>query len=353
MEISSPAKVLLSALETAASGRTKLHLQTVHIVFLRAFPQWQGSADRRERLSHLLDELAAARRVRLPVDRRRGWEQVPAPPLPLWLAFASEKPDLESIFDHRTFPWVGELAFVAALSHLTNSDELRRIHEFLKDHPDRRPIVPVKERSFQLFGDEKRLDSLRKTKLFGSGRLTLDLLRSRDVPASLPCIPAPRPSNGRWLIVENEAAFHSFVRLNALRAVHSGIILGSGRNVLRAVDFLVALITPSTPRDFLYFGDIDRHGVEIPATLDRRLQDRIGQRILPAETYYDWLLTLGGMQNHESTDVQSLRAVDWFPIPLRQRIEAALSAGIPLVQEAVGWEFLSEKLGLPKNTSSF
>ena len=183
MKISKPAEVLLGALETAAGGRVKIELEAMRAAFLEAFPQWQGSADRRERLRALLDELAATQQVRLPGDRRRGWEQTPAPPLPRWVMIAREAAFAEASFDHRSFPWVLELAFVAGLRAVANPNELRRIHDFLRDHPERRPIVPVKERSFQLFGDEKRLDALRKTKLFEAGRLTLVLLQMEPCKA--------------------------------------------------------------------------------------------------------------------------------------------------------------------------
>jgi hypothetical protein len=352
MKISKQAEVLLDALDAASEGRMKIGLEFVRAVFLKAFPQWQGLADRRERLRTLLDELASAERVRLPKDRRRGWEQSPAPALPRSIMIAREIVPAEAPFDHRTFPWVLELAFVVGLRAVANANELRCIHDFLKDHPERRPIVPVKERSFQLFGDEKRLDSLRKTKLFGAGRLTLELLRCRDVPASLPCVPAPQASNGMWLIVENEAAFDSFTRLNRVIALHSGVILGSGRNVLRAVDFLARLIASSAHRDFLYFGDIDRDGIEIPALLDRRLHRHAGHRVIPAEEYYDCLLTVSGIGGNSPAIAESDPVVSWFSPRTRDRIQAALAGTRPLVQEAIGWEFLSARFNLAAASDS-
>lgn len=341
MQISKQAEVLLNALDAASEGRMKIDLESVRAVFLKTFPQWQGLADRRERLRTLLDELASAERVQLPKDRRRGWEQSPAPALPRSVTIVREAALAEAPFDHRSFPWVVELAFVAGLRAVTNSYELRRIHEFLKDHPERRPVVPVKERAFQLFGDEKRLDDLRKTKLFDSDRLTLEMLRCRDVSASLPCVPAPRPSNSTWLVVENEAAFDSFTRLNSALALHAGIVLGSGRNVLRAVDFLATLLASSPHCDLLYFGDIDRDGIEIPALLDRRMNKHGGHHILPADKYYDWLLTVSGIGADTQTSDDLNSTVDWFAPSMRGRILAALSRPRPLVQEAIGWEFLS------------
>lgn len=45
---------------------------------------------------------------------------------------------------------------------------------------DQLPVVPLRERSVQLFGDEKRLGALLSDpRLFGPDRLTLDLVRAR------------------------------------------------------------------------------------------------------------------------------------------------------------------------------
>lgn len=346
MEITKPAEALLEALRHAGAGRAKIDLEEIRGAFLNAFPQWQGSADRRERLRTLLDELSQAERLRLPANLKRGWEQLPAPALPTWALIVRADEVIDDSFDHRVFPWVEAMAFIAGLRTIGNSNELRRIHDFLKNHPERRPIVPVKERSFQLFGDEKRLDTLRKSKLFEDGRLTLELLRCRDVPASLPCVPTLDKSSGAWLIVENEAAFDSFSRLNRILSVHAGIVLGSGRNVLRAVDFLATLVASSPSENFLYFGDIDRDGIEIPALLDQRVRKRTGQRVLPAEQYYHWLLAASEVEATTEKSGNSIPAVSWFSVSLRPRIAAALNGPRPLVQEAIGWEFLSSHFKL-------
>lgn len=346
MEISKQAEVLLGALETASRGRTKIALDSIRAVFLEAFPQWQGLTDRRERLRTLLDELAAAGRVQLPQDQRRSWEQSPAPALPRSISLVRELSALDASFNHRTFPWVLELAFIAGLRAITNPDELRRIHDFLKDHPERRPIVPVKERAFQLFGDEKRLDDLRKTKLFDTGRLTLEMLRCRDVSTSLSCIPSPRPSGSTWLIVENEATFDSFTRLNRVLSLHAGIVLGSGRNVLRAVHFLETLLASSVHRDFFYFGDIDKHGIAIPMLLDRHLFERTGHHVVAAAEYYEWLLESSKIDVMQSANVERSMAIGWLPVRLREPVQGVLNQGRRLAQEAIGWEFLCTRFKL-------
>jgi hypothetical protein len=63
--------------------------------------------------------------------------------------------------------------------------------------------------------------------------------------------------------------------------------------VLRAVDFLATLVASSAHRDFLYFGDVERDGIEIPRLLDQRLHERTAHRMTPAEQYYELLRAAG------------------------------------------------------------
>lgn len=349
MELSNGNDSFLVALKNASGGRARLKLDAVQAEFLKTFPHFQGSADRRDRLRACLDELAAAGAVRLPADERGGWERVPVPALPKWILFERAPAEREKRFNHRSFPWVAELAFVAGLRALRDPEEVRRIHEFLRNGGRQRPIVPVKERSYEIFGDEKRLDSLLNSQLFAESRLTLEMLRCRQVPASLPCVPAARDAKEPWLILENESTFHSFCRLNRLVNQHGGIVLGSGLAVLRATEFLAGLLQPASDeqaKQFLYFGDLDRDGIQIPFQLNQRLRDQFGIQVRPGEQYYQWLLEARGIESPASVTERHSAAVTWFPSSMRERIRMALRQTRPVVQEAIGWEFLSAKFGI-------
>jgi len=201
--------------------------------------------------------------------------------------------------------------------------------------------VPVKERSFELFGDEKRLDALKPSQLFAPGRLTLDILRCRNVPATLSCVPISRKASRPWLIVENEATFHSFCRLNGQISLHAGIILGSGNAVLRATEFLASLLAPTGGKEFLYFGDLDREGIDIASRLHARLSASSSICVSPAEDYYAWMLQNQGVTNDQTT-VQ-FHALNWFPPTLRTQVAAALARVPRLAQEMIGWELLCQK----------
>src|SRR5437667_2759685 len=106
MELSNGNENFLAALKNASGGRAKLKLDVVQAEFLRAFPHFQGSADRRDRLRTLLDELAIAGSVRLPADERSGWERAPVPALPKWILVVSGPAQQKEKLDHRSFPCV-------------------------------------------------------------------------------------------------------------------------------------------------------------------------------------------------------------------------------------------------------
>ncbi len=352
MAFSNGNEAFLAALKAASGARVRLKLEAVQAEFLKTFPHLQGSADRRERLRASLDELAATGSVRLPANEREGWERVPIPALPKWIHFPRSPAQLEEKFNHRSFPWMPELAFVAGLRALRHPDEVHRIHEFLKNGGRQRPIVPVKERSYEIFGDEKRLDSLINSQLFTDGRLTLEILRCRQVPASLPCVPASSAAKEPWLILENESTFHSFCRLNRLVSQHSGIVLGSGIAVLRASDFLAGLLQSTSneqTKRFFYFGDLDQDGIQIPIQLNQRLRDQYGIQVRPAEQYYQWLLDAHGIEVPVSVTERRSTTIEWFPSSMRERIWVGLRQTRPIVQEAIGWEFLANRFGLTGN----
>jgi hypothetical protein len=66
-------------------------------------------------------------------------------------------------------------------------------------------VVPVRYRPAEIFGDEKCLDGMVRTHLFGPGRLSLDLLACVRIPAPLPSIAVgPGPD---LLVVENNDTY--------------------------------------------------------------------------------------------------------------------------------------------------
>jgi len=219
-----PEERLLAALRSLAAGAARVDLDAVHHAFSAAFPQFDGSPHRRQKLGEMLDTLAAQHHLRLPRDRKRAWQPQPAPALPLRITLAREAVARAPRFDHQSFPWVPELAFISGLTHLHTPEVALRLHEFFKDGGSQRPLVPTKERSWQIFGLEKRLDDLQHGQLFGPERLTLETLRCRNVTQILAFSRASASRANSVLIIENESTFHSFCRLNSLTGEYLGVL---------------------------------------------------------------------------------------------------------------------------------
>ncbi len=118
---------------------------------------------------HLID------RVVIPLGTEPRWRE----------AFGFLPPSDEETRQIREFPWEPELSFLREARLNLSFAELQQVNRFLKDRGRADVIVPIKERSLQIFGDEKRLDMILASALFRPGRLNLarnlfcELIRGR------------------------------------------------------------------------------------------------------------------------------------------------------------------------------
>ena len=334
--MSPEAQRFLAALKRRRTKNRRQELETVIEAYYHAFPERRERADQRDQTRSLLLELEQAGEIVLPKGKV-GWQAAPAPAMPLWIQWPAEAATTTPKLDHRTFPWIAELRFVASFPSLRDPEVPRRIHDFLKADGQQRPFVPIKERSWELFGEEKALETIKKGPLFQPGRLSLDHLRCYEVAASLPCRPGPPGAAGPWLIVENEATFDSFARWNKEVKRHRGVILGNGFTVQRAESFLLDLLEGEGAQ---YFGDLDEPGCEIPYDLDRKHTRKGGGRITPATVYYAWLLEACRVPEVTESVCDAKSWLAWFPESLRNRVQCAVELSKPPPQEAVGWEWL-------------
>jgi hypothetical protein len=127
-------------------------------------------------------------------------------------------------------------------------------------------VVPLRERSLEILGDEKALDRLQLTDLFAPGRLALGLLAARRVA---PPFHTVRVSGGPiLLVVENSDTFDSLRTALQSRPERVGLVgWGAGAAFTASVLSLDAAAEGIT--DIAYFGDLDRNGLRVPATASR------------------------------------------------------------------------------------
>jgi hypothetical protein len=276
---------------------------------------------------------------------KRLYDRSESGDLPAWVELVRPYELSEPLpVDPESFAWAPELRFACTVRDGRQLHVLLCIQKFLADGGRQRPLVPVKERSVELFGKEKRLEMMKNSTLFLPGRLSLELLRCFSVPPPLlwessPAAGKPRPV----LVLENHSTYHSFSRWNQESRTFAAIVYGSGDALKTSATGLVEIVRPlSWDSRFFYFGDVDPEGFLIPlaasatlSTVDmpplvahcgcyRRLLDRAEQVPLPSGTKLGF-----------PADCQA-----WLGKELASKVEIWFGRGIRLPQELVGWEQL-------------
>lgn len=283
--------------------------------------------------SHLID------RVIIPLSAETRWCE----------AFGFVAPSDEEERRIRGFSWEPQLGFVREARLNLSFDELLKINEFVKNLSKPLAIVPIKERSLQLFSDEKRLDLLSSSALFRPGRLDLTQhLRCENIGVPLAWKRGPSAACAKPVIViENAATWHSYCRWNAERALFSAVVYGDGNRFVDGIRYLKDLFAEvGGMRPIVYFGDLDPQGLLIPHEASARAQ-AAGLPAISAELWsYQQLLTLGrGHGQPWEGEPPSSTLCDWLG-SCAEQARQLFAAGHRLAQERIGWEFLQGAAGM-------
>ena len=292
----------------------------------------------RTRILTAIQHLEADGKVTLPKTRidTRG-----VPPLPLYVT----RPTTPQPRRLRTPPpvWHADLTWAAALfdqGQLTGADQrfLTAINSWLSKR--RGMPVPLRERSLEIFGDEKLLETRIAGPLFAPGRLTIDLLQTYlcwPPVERLDCGP------GDWLIVENYTTYHSLAQRARQLGFDGQIIWGSGNGVTTRLAALAA--EPARPPRLHYFGDIDAGGFRIARSAAARAETLNMPKLTAAQGLYTLTHIHGAPRadtNSRSPDQTVLAwAREWLAEPLASAVAGLLATRQRIVQETVGTELLA------------
>jgi hypothetical protein len=333
----STADKLLAGLKVAAKGRRTLAIEAVWRVFRTEVRGFTADSEARPFLVGLLDELRESGALELPKSRDL-WDRTIEPPLPAWIKLELARAPKRT--PHTEIAWPPKMAFISDLPHVTNLDELLVIRDFLAgDHANRR-LVPVRERSVALFGDEKRLDALAASQFFYPGRLELSDLRCYEVTPPLVWDPKSVGSGDAILVIENLHTYDSFCRWNTTSHRYRAIAYGSGDLFKRTVRDLPRLFDDLGATSAHYFGDLDAKGLAIATVAHRWLASQ-GSTLVCADIWYSALLEhakstrLPGVEEHVDDD-----ELEWLTPYLRGPTSQLLSSGFRAPQELVGLEYL-------------
>ena len=324
--------LVLEAVKAAlTAGRKQVDSEAVFNALVERVPHLRTDPDRWELFVEMLIAAESEDLIVLPSTEGSGWVQTVTPARPKWIRLPTKKPPKDG-FDHRSFPWNPSLSFLGGERILPKGirDAALSIQRFLAEGGASRAHAPIKERSFDIFGDEKRLEGLQhSTILFGTGKLGLELLRCFVVS---PTPVAERFALGTGIIIlENEATFDSFCRLSRHKPVFALVVYGRGHEIQKCVPYLQREASRAGVPEIHYFGDVDRRGLEIPRQL--ALNAAVGVPVRPLVVAYEAILR----QTPASTQ-PAPACCDWLPPDLAARAATIVLESRRLPQEAFGWD---------------
>lgn len=269
---------------------------------------------------------------------RDGWDDA-QPPLPRWLRLPVPlKSESRPVRATAPVLWRRELSW-ASVDKLTTTqiEVLKAINRWLRDtdgDEDRRTVVPMRERSLEIFGDEKRLDTLAATTLFAPGRLTLATLFAERIP---PPLAYDRVGDGGIvLVIENSDTFETVSALLAGNCGRVGYVAFGGGHAFEASVARIGNLDGVT--DIAYYGDLDDDGLTIPQRANVSAAALGLPPVRPALGLYRLLLrqNFRGPAPKRVDPLVAERRVSWLPKTVRRSAADVLVAGSRLAQEATG-----------------
>lgn len=316
--------------------RRRMAIEDVWQILDTVDPATRTFLHRRQLLAEALTELAAAQVIQLPAQA--SYDRTEQPALPRFITLPGscgmQQPS-SSLVWHPALSWAADAAIAS-----TQRPVLEKINRWLFASRGNL-VVPLRERSLEILGDEKALDRLQTTGLFGPGRLTLELLGARRVA---PPIHAVRIGDGPvLLVVENSDTFDSLRTVLATGPGRVGLVAwGAGAAFEASVLSIAAIAHPI--REIAYFGDVDAKGLQIPGNATRLTVANRLPSIRPAIGLYSALQRVGTRQPGQPrlNAETAARLSAWLEPQHHDWALAALTAGTRIAQEAVGLAYLTD-----------
>lgn len=324
----------IAALRAAilATRSVRIEFDQLWLLWTEAAPRLAGSPDQAAALDAAVRELYGDGTIELPV---RAWDRSTVPIRPRFITAPSAR-RAQRARPWVTFPWRAQLGWAASLTTLSDElfADLKAVNDWLGAHdgPDT-PVVPVRYRSAEIFGREKRLEQLVTTVLFGPNRLTFDLLACVRVP---PPLPAAIVGAGQdLLVVENSDAY--WVAVEALRKAGGHVIgavaWGCGKSFPAQVPSLSIDVAGrgALRGTAWYWGDYDPAGAQI-ATAAARAAEAVD--VKPAVGLWSVMADLP-VQTAGTVDWSDAVGSDWFGQDLWDRLAHVRDSRGRIAQELV------------------
>lgn len=247
-------------------------------------------------------------------------------------------------FDLTKVEWARPLDFLRSNRISIIPEDLLKLNEFFltsRSSIANKPVIPIKERSLQIFGDEKRLDALLTTSLFRADRLTLAMLRCEQIGEPLGWKRGPASAaNNPIMIIENAATWHSYARWNSNAGEFSAVVYGKGFQCADSVQYLSNIFDElGATREVVYFGDLDPLGLRIPQHASTYARAYGLPDIRPHIRSYEALLAHANAAQPCGGEPAERSDCEWLGT-LAEHAWEVLRQGKRLPQEYVGFEKL-------------
>lgn len=251
-------------IDALTTGRTSLTEMWQVISNVMTLPH----GGQREALMVVLDELRENGLIELPKSNTL-WDKSALPHLPVWVKKLQPKKQAKDV---ARVIWSPELAFLAEQVIRQDSPWVE-VDAWLKRCRGKElALKPIRERSLDIFGDEKVLDRVVGLTPFKQGQINLETLGCFYVPEPIPWKPGPPGSRSfSGLCVENATTFDTLCRFNSEAGYWAFVAYGRGNNFVSMTDGLVSVVKEYGHNRVQYFGDADLEGIEIAARGAKRL----------------------------------------------------------------------------------
>jgi hypothetical protein len=326
-----------------SSQRKRVNFEQLLFNFLSCRPELAEHPERLQHLQVALEDLAEQGHIELPRGNS-AWTKIATGRYPKWILVKKETPQVAVSAAEE--PWIKELSFCSTFTNQTQLKAAQAINRFLISHRHDLIAVPMRERSLQIFGDEKKLDGMVKNSHLFDGRLPLSTIGALEIPHFLVHTIFKRAAqrhNYRSLVVENHHTYWSICQWNASANLFDAVIYGAGLFFQKSEMFLDEISSQEISPEYFYFGDIDPAGFDIPLSINRRRIAESRPVMRAYMPFYRWTLE-NGYQNKNASSKQGLADFEQlsaftdnhFAVLVKQ----LLSEGLRIPQESLGLEIL-------------
>jgi hypothetical protein len=309
----------------------RVSLALLRTLWLEADPLQIHVHNRDKQMLAALEEAHCNGVLTLPAPR--SYEKFGSPPMPAFVTLVREARP-KPVLNYLGTAWGPELGFWPSLAG-TELATAHKINEWLIRRRNNFRIVPLRERSLDIFGDEKYLDSRVRNGALFSGRMPLSVIGAMRVEHPLAYRPADAVGQP-VLVVENHHTFWSLGEWNEDVKRYSAIVFGSGNTLCASGLALTEVMREREATHAEYFGDLDPEGISIPLKFNKINQ----QQLSPALLMYRWLLRVGRQKAGVMSNADGRLMLNlWLP-ELAADIFRMWDDGKWMPQEGLGLEAL-------------